>query len=655
MAIKFTEYSKLYAKNRKVWESNIVDKVKKFANINAQSTHFRDRLLVTDYAYYVSHFIQNAENKDLSAEECDRLRNEASKVAGLQVPLVASQVDTIVGVLGQVLTSSPAVFPVVGMPGQEEIAIQLETLNEYFARLGKWQTNLLKCIIDATKYNVCMVEPVWDTIALTAQGVTEEKVVFSQETLGYLGLKWVDMYHAFWDTLYNPNELSRNGEYHGYSKLYRPLIQKQKYKLWEKSGLLQPGVTDIDWLREKPDYMSEANALYWQERPQVNFTRSDVQRNAANVTWEQYVTQDLPGNYTPTESQMGSVLETTVYLRLDTDEVGLPVVADDVPITVWRVVLHDMKHVVRLEPILSMDDSLGIITSQLKDDGFGWQTKSVAQTVLPMQDAATNSLNTRFASNKRLADELIAFNPAYIDEDSVNNSARVPRIKMNQKGNVDLNQVKLSDVLMQLQQNPQAAQMLLQDIGIIDDYAKTALGTNNFRQGQITPGNRSATEFSGIMSHSDLRTTLYLLPLVYHFMEPIKSQAKILTLQNAHKLPTTKKLINSQTNQEIEVSREQIIKLLTDYKYADGFMPKELLANASGVQFIFNLLSTAPHLFQEYNISSLLEYLAHVLGVPSLAQFKLPPGQTNPALAEDPAATGPAPPRNTANSQPPST
>ena len=610
-------------------------------NFNANATELRAKMEVIDIAYArfrerkKKHEANDGYDRayDVSCDsEFDTLRE---RFVDIDVPLLVSQVDTGVGYLADLYLSGYPIFPVVSEPKDREEAEYIESLIDKHATVGKYPQELLKFFYDATKYNFAPLLCEWDYIrhfirASDFDAGHEGKPSMNQQEIGYTKLQRLDPYNTFYDWTVDPSRISSDGDFAGYIEQVTPT---KLHRLIEKLET-QPG----HLMNSAKVFETSLTDSYYYVHPQVS---EYITSKNKEFTWENYFAEQTQRKTTgATSSGLHEI--SVMYKRLVPGDYKIPA-PDDYKkrLRIYKIVIVDHQHVLYVEPVYSALEHLPILVGAPRDDGLGLQTQSTAESVIPMQTAASALVNIRFHGARRAINDRALYDSSMIDGQDLNNPSPTAKIAAKQNS---LSQKRLSDAYFSIPFDPRGTDTVLRDALMIGDWTNELNGMNRAQQGQFQKGNKTMDEFSTVMSNAEMRQRLPAIMLEHQVFMPLKNMLKL----NIWRYASGEAIRSQATGHVLQMDLNQMDQAIFDFRVADGYLPKSKLANTEMLTAGMQMIQSSEPLQHAYG-AMLPEIVAHMMSLGGVRGFDqyVPsqPGQPQqPGGPEQPPSEGEGPP-----------
>jgi hypothetical protein len=225
--------------------------------------------------------------------------------------------------------------------------------------------------------------------------------------------------------------------------------------------------------------------------------------------------------------------------------------------------------------------------------GLDYQTKSIAEGSIPIQESAGTLFNISFNAARRAVSDRALFDPSCISIKDVNAPVPAPKIpvKMN-----SLNGRSIRDAYHPIPFDPRGTEGAMQSGMQIVSFGKELSGLNNPMQGQFQKGNKSVQEWRDTMGGADSRLRLPALAMEFQFFIFLKEILKF----NIYQYGEDSVVISQRTGEEMQVQIQQLRQKVLAFQVADGYTPKSKLASTEGLVQVMTMISQSPILQQTY-------------------------------------------------------
>jgi len=580
-------------------------------------TQLTDKLTAVDVAYacYKATQIKDAQPID----GVDLLKKLPIK--DVQIPIIASQVDSIVAHLADVYLSGYPMFPVVASAKNKELSEKFEAIVDNHAVKGRYDRELQLSFRDAAKYNLCAIEARWGAMSefspVFADSFDDSELAKPQHITA---VKRISPYNLIWDYRVEPSRVADDGEYAGYVELLSRIALKRLLNKYSADGI---GLNVKEAIKNNNGVSATtATPITYVDPPQVSpYINSTAYQNGG--TWLEWLEgqQAATGVY-PGYSNMYEVA--TIYARIIPSEHGIVAPKPNTP-QIWRLQIINEQVLIFAQPEQTPHDRLPILLGQAIEDGLSYQTRSIGEAQMPFQQAGSDLYNVRISGAKRAINDRGVYDSSLIDEMDIN--ATVPAAKIPVR-NLKMGKT-LKDAYMPIPFQDGSTTGAMQDLQQTMQLSNMLFGINPFKQGQTVKGNRTLGEFQTIDSSSDSRSRLVALMMEMHIFLPLKDIIKLNIINNKESITA----LNFNTGDLHTIKPADFIDAVLEFKIADGETPKSKLANTQQLQVAFQSLQQMPALSAGYNMPDMFAHLMSLIGVKNLQQYQYDPQDKQAIMA----------------------
>ena len=601
-------------------QKNILELAKFILSEHRSQTEMWSKMEAIDVAYarYVTN--KDPNNGVVNGEGIDAATTPVGvfNAPSTTPPVVVSQVDSMVAYLAEVFLSGYPIFPVVSSPSNRGDAEALEALLDDHSTLGGYPRELLIFFRDCIKYNIGAVEADWtsvDQYQVMDDLLTEDQVSLQKKAVHFTKLKRLDPYNTIRDRNILPGECSKDGDYAGYIEI----LSKPKMKKYLNKISLSGGAMNVTKALE--GYIT-SDAPNWRIHPQVSEYVA-ARKPTSSVDWNAFL--GVKPKDTP-RGLVGNYEKVTLYVRVSPGDLGMPGPKPNTP-QIIKIVVVNGETLVLAERMTSAYDYLPILFGQPQEDGLGEQTQSVAESSIPIQQAAKTMFNISFNAARRAVSDRALYDSNKINPRDIN--APVPAAKIPVRVN-SLDGQGLDSAYKAIPFDSRGTENAMTYGMQIVGFGKDLSGLNGPQQGQFQKGNKSVKEWNDTMGGSDNRLRLPALTLEYQFFVPLKEMLKFNIYQYGEDAIVT----SQKSGEELQVIISQLRKKVLKFRIADGYTPKSKLASTEMITQLMQLIMQAPILQQAYGASlpNMVAHLAQLGGIrgldeynPQVMQQALPP------------------------------
>jgi len=575
----------------KASQEGITQFIKQCKELNTNNWNVRNQMRRIDLAYM--------REQDLTRDQhMSKLYNnsgDSSKFQNITVPVILPQVESAVTYQASVFLTGQPLFGVVSDPKTMDQAMQLETVIDDQATKGGWSAEFIKFFRDCFKYNLGAVEVNWTrrvTAALETDLSFDTKNARPKEVIWEgNAIKRIDLYNAFWDTRCMPIDLPNKGEFFGYVEsmsriALKQFIQELPDKLVDNIiPAFETGATQSEY------YIPELNP--------ESLENADLRASSSWLSWAGLSAADQKIAY------KDSYEVTTIYARILPADFKLRVPAPNTP-QVWKFVVVNAQTLIYAERQTNAHGLLPILMAQPNEDGLGYQTKSLATNVMPIQQITSAMWNSIIAARRRAISDRGIYDPSRVDSAHINSenpSAKIP-VRPAAYGK------PVSEAYFPIPFRDDQSSILMQETGSLMGMADMISGQNKARQGQFVKGNKTLHEFQSVMSNANGRDQLCSILLDAQFFTPLKEILKINILQYQGGVS----LFNRETGVPVTIDPVALRKSVLEFKVSDGLTPSDKLVNADALQVAMQVIGSSPQISAQYNMGPLFSYFLKTQG-----------------------------------------
>lgn len=593
----------------------------------------RAQLLNIDCAYMREN---NLGEEHFAARTANRY-GDKSRIQDITVPIVMPQVETAVTYLSSVfLTGNPIFGVVTENAANDNTAAMYDAIMEENGIKGGWIRQFNMFFRDGLKYNLHALEVNWDEqttydivtdLGFSASQGKPKEVIWAGNTV-----KRLDMYNTIFDTRVAPAELHTKGEFAGYIELDSRIALKQRIQ--DMKGVIKD---NIKLALESGNGGAVSDSFYI---PQINpnaILESLDPKNSFNwSSWASGIAQNRI-EY----SNMYEVF--TLYARIIPSDFNMSVPARNQP-QIWKFVIVNNSVLLLAERQTNAHNYLNILMGQPLEDGLNFQTKSFADNVVPMQDASSALLNSSLASKRRMQWDRLLYNPSLIRSEDINSKNPIARIPVRPAAYSR----NLAEAVYPFPYNDNSSNSVLQEMGLIKQFADQLQGINPAQQGQFTKGNRTREEFAGIMDNSNGRLQTLAIFIEAQVMVPLKEMLKLNIMQYA----ATGEIYSRANKKSVAIDPLALRESAVEFKISDGLLPSAKLVDAPTMQIALQAFMANPQFAAQFDIVGMFMHFLKTQGMQDIDQFRLQSPQQAQANFPVDAAGKPIPPAPAAT-QPP--
>jgi len=590
----------------------VVEFAKQCTTMMSQQWNLRDQLKKIDLAYLRE---QDQSEEHWRARKANRY-GDRSRFQNITVPVVMPQVEAAVTYQSSVFLTGNPLFGVVSNPANIDAALQLETVIDNQATMGGWVRQLILAFRDGFKYNLMATEVSWKQVVvadLETDLSWNAKVARPKEAIwaGNFCTR-LNPYNLLLDTRVLPSEVHKKGDFAGYVELMSRIQLKsfiaslQNHLVDNVKAAFETGIGSA------PGASSSTAANYY--TPQLNpeaLITLDPRTSTNWLSWAGLTNANQGIQY----KDMYEVV--TLYARILPADFAFSVPARNTP-QIWKFVIVNNQVVIQAERQTNAHDYLPILVAQPLEDGLGYQTKSLADNVSPVQDITSAMWNSIIAARRRAISDRGIYDPSRITAAHINNenpSAKIP-VRPAAYGK------PVQDAYYPIPFRDEQSGVLMQETQSLLSMANMISGQNPARQGQFVKGNKTRDEFQTVMNNANGRDQLTAMVLEYQFFTPLKEMVKINIMQ--YQGATT--LYSASKEKEVSIDPIKLRETVMQFKVSDGLIPSEKLISGETFSTALQVIGASPQINTQYNIGPMFSYLMKTQGA-DLRPFEKPPEQ----------------------------
>ena len=540
---------------------------------------------------------------------------DSDKLQNITIPVVMPQVESATTYQASVFLTGTPIFGVASGPEFEDEALQMETVIADAAVRGGWVREFMMMFRDGFKYNLGFVEVTWER-RVTA--VLETDITFAggrqakPKEVIWEGncIKRLDPYNTFYDTRVAPTHVHTDGEFIGYTELksrvaLKAFINTLPDKMVDNiTAAFESGLGSIAVSGGLESYFT----------PSVNpaaMVNTNMRATTNWLSWAELSGADKKIQY----KNMYEV--TTLYARIIPSDFSLRVPAPNTP-QIWKFIIVNHSVIIYAERQTNAHGYLPIMICQPQEDGLQYQTKSLANNVKPIQEVSSTLMNSVIAARRRAISDRGLYDPSRVNKSDINSanpSAKIP-VRASAYGK------PLGEAYFPIPFRDDQSSLIIQEIGLLGNYANTISGQNPVKQGQFVKGNKTQKEFSDVMANANGRDQMTSMLLEAQIFTPVKEILKTNIIQ--YQGGTS--VYNREKNQQVTIDPVALRKAVMEFKVSDGLTPTDKLINGDIMMVAMQQIGSSPQIGSGYNIAPLFSYLMKTQGA-HLKEFEKSPEQ----------------------------
>lgn len=588
----------------------------KYASVSVERhQNMRQKMRDIDLAY----LRENDRDKESVRAKNANTRGDPSKFQNITVPVIKPQINSAVAYQAGVFLTDYPIFGVVSDPAFMDAARQFQSILEENSIRGAWVRQLLLFFFDGFKYNISAIEATWDKVVtaaldteITYKGGKEGKpkeIIWAGNCLK----RW-DMYNSYWDTRCEPFDIPTRGDFAGHTEIMsrtalKSFIASLDTKLVENinPAFMSPnGAGSIG--------SDDINGAYY--IPELNSSGIINPNDVNSVDWASWM--GLSGSKTPQGNiGQGMYQVSTEYVRIIPADFEMKVPAPNTP-QVWKQIIVNHSIPIYIERQTNAHEKIPVFFGCPSEDGLAYQAKSFATETKPFQDVATALMNAIVHGRRRAITDRVLYDPSRISEAHINSpnpSAKIP-IRPAAYGK------PVGEAVYAFPYRDDQAGLQMQEIQMVLGLGNTLVGQNQARQGQFVKGNKTDSQWEGVMSNATSRDQMTALLYEAQVFTGLKEVLKINTMQ----YQAAGTVYSPSTKQNVAVDPIALRKAVLNFKVTDGLLSTDKVISSDSLKVAMQVLGSSQVLASGYNIVPLFSYIMKAENT-DLAPFEKKPEQ----------------------------
>jgi len=361
-----------------------------------------DRLKLVDKEIYG--FMQHDAGDE--QRERDNAAGRGIKPTDTSLPLIFSQMDEASTIMLQMLAPDKGMYQAMATKDKQAIAKGFSTLmNEHGEYFGHYRHFALG-ILYALRYNISGWGIEWQQRfgnKITNEGEANRRVSVERGlVMEGNAMSALDPYNTLFDgSLDSIVDTPFLAEFYATLRTVTPFRIRRMVQNGEifnaEAYVIQPN----DPNAVIPSILKE-NSFY-EPRPSLNVLAKyarHMEGGASSFGADFWFDTLSAGTYSPTQT---SLEEMTIYARIVPSDFGIKVnnLAAESSFQIWRFTVLNGQTIVRAQRLTNAHDLLPCGITQPLEDGFGLQTKSLPEHLIPMQRFASHQFNIHQKSSRK--------------------------------------------------------------------------------------------------------------------------------------------------------------------------------------------------------------------------------------------------------------
>lgn len=560
----------------------------------------------------VDKYIEKSGDRSETAVQV-RLKNELgdkTKIGSTEIPTCKTEVETAEAYYAGIFLTGKPIFSAVTSPDREDTATQLNSLTARDEERFEWVSDLLQCLRDVLKYNLCAAKVHWDTInGSSVDTAADGKGAVTTSVYSGNNIDHIDPFNLLYDQTVSPTKVHKKGTHVGYVERINYIELKTRINSWNDENIIKVSLKPILDKETITDLTPSATSLYMKKEVHLF---NDLHNKSETNEWASFWGGTAKNNSNKARSDIYEFVE--LYVRIVPKDYSLG--SGMVPAVYLLRWVNG--YLIYFEPIENSNGLFPIVIGQLYIESH--TAKSFAEYFKDIQDLGTSILTAMLDSLRRNVADRAIYDPARINKADIENPN--PSGKIPVKGGLYMNE-SISDAYYQIPFQDTVSGIVGNLLGFVKQIAMDTAGQNPSSQGQFQKGNKTLFEFDKVMANSEARMLLGGLKLDSTFFAAIKSHLKFNYLMFAE--PDT--INNKDEKAPVTIDPVAIRKEAPEYAMADGLIPATKLANTDVLVQTLNYLNGDPVAKLEYDTMAIFASAVKQQGVNHLTHYKRTPEQ----------------------------
>lgn len=561
--------------------NKLIKFVKEIQEHQKNFSEFRDKLEIIDEAY------AKAKITIADTDACTGANSTVSGNEAIKVPIVNSEIDSVIAFLAGIFVNRTPLFPVISDSANPELALKMQALLSKDARQQRWGRQLLSFLSKSVRYNTAAIEvdeasqKDFNLASEGEEGKATTEVTYTPVTR----LNALDMYNALFDYRVPPADIATEGEYVGYNKIISKIALKSL-------GNRRSAEKIAYNLKEAYESKLVNCSQYWNTPPDIaSSTHLSAEDKTDWFNWAGILDTD---NLRMSKS---SYFYTRLYLRVIPIDFGLPLSAPTVP-RILRVEIINNEHIISYKEMVTPLDMLPIFFSDTREDGFDYQTKSIGEGVMPYQEIATELLHTRLEGSKRALSDRAIYDTDYLDPLDVNSPTAAAKLPLKKALRNAGDKPRMSEIYYQIPFEGQGVVNTLTDLSTVMQLKDQVNGVGMGMRGEHRKGNRTAQEFAAVEGGSDAKGMPLAIRIEEQVMMPVKLFIKYFILASDK---VEREILDVDSETLLNINITELRKAMLDFRVTDGLRPKSALTDPNMLSTALQFIQNSEELAQEYS------------------------------------------------------
>jgi len=528
-------------------------------------------------------------SEDDKKRERDNRRGKGLKVVDVKLPMTLVKLEDAVVQSLLLLAPDEAMYNAVAPREQQDVAKGFAALmNQHDETFGHY-AELAKFIFNAYKYNWAGIMAEWREIkGSQINNAAAGGVEIQHDQVLYAGnrLETTDAYNTFYDPAVEPKDVYQEGEF--------VAVVDLKRRFWLRKQAHYGRLFNLERLMDN----SAFKARYYRQRPVIDpYAAAGIE---GGTNWVSLLSMS-------TESDIEDVdvhERIRILVFLDPREYGLVPASEPSTMQVWEFHIGDSGVIMYGKAQDNAHGYLPLCITTPNDDGFGWQTKSWAEHLIPLNRFASFQMNVHQRAARKSLYGLLFYDSNLFpslgsdEEDFV--AGKIP-------ARTTAQDIDFRKRVMQITDAPDTGNTM-RDIGDIDKLMEQILPTQLQRQvadlERATQYQAAATVLGG--SRRPLKLT-----------KIINSQAinplRFMQMQNIFQYASAIEIVGQDGNiVQADPTAFRNTKLV--FAMSDGMKGLDRLTLIITIKEVLNNIIQSQAALQEFDVPALIDYWTGLIG-----------------------------------------
>jgi len=528
-------------------------------------------------------------------DECQGNNSTLNPTMAIKVPVVNSEVDSIVAFLAGIFVNRTPLFGVISDDKDLEAAIAMQSLISKDARQQRWGRQLLNFLNSSVRYNTGGIEieatqqKDFEIKSNGVEGNTAQTATYTP----VVRLNSLDMYNALFDQRVSFADMATKGEYSGYNSIISKteLISLGSRRSKEKISY------NLD--KAYKTTMDTSN-IAWRVRPDISGPKgTKVEDQGDWLNW-----LDITDSKTM-KMPKASYFLTKLYVRIIPEEFDIKISEPRTP-RIIRLEVVNNKWIISYKEMLTPLELLPILFSDTKEDGFDYQTMAISENVMPWQEIATELLHIKLEGSKRALGDRAIYDTDYLDPMNINSPFAAAKIPLKKSLRNAGDKVDIRSVYHQIPFESQGLTSTIADLNVVMSLKDQANGVGMGMRGEHRKGNRTRGEFEKVDAGSEAKGMPYALRLEEQVITPLKMFIKYFVLTSEK---VEYQILDVDSKTLVNVNIIDLRKAMLEFKLTDGLRPKEAHIDPGMLTSALQVVQNSEEINQEYSAGGIFAEL----------------------------------------------